>query len=130
MRRQMSMVTQTAFMFQGSVNYNVAYGLKARKMKSRLIRDRVNEMLEMAGMSAYKEADAHTLSGGERQKIALARAMAVKPRVLFLDEPTSNIDMASSAEIEKYIRMINKELGQLSFLLPTTSFRRSAWLMK
>lgn len=123
LRRQMSMVTQTAFMFQGSVNYNVAYGLKARKMKSRLIRDRVNEMLEMAGMSAYKEADAHTLSGGERQKIALARAMAVKPRVLFLDEPTSNIDMASSAEIEKYIRMINKELGTTIILVTHNLFQ-------
>ena len=85
LRRQMSMVTQTAFMFQGSVDYNVAYGLKVRKMNSRLIRERVNEMLEMAGMSAYREADARTLSGGERQKAALARAMAVNPRVLFLD---------------------------------------------
>jgi len=75
LRRQMSMVTQTAFMFQGSVEYNVAYGLKARNMKSRLIRARVGEMLEMAGMSAYREADARTLSGGERQKVALARAM-------------------------------------------------------
>ena len=123
LRRQMSMVTQTAFMFQGSVNYNVAYGLKARKMKSRLIRDRVNEMLEMAGMSAYREADARTLSGGERQKVALARAMAVNPRVLFLDEPTSNIDMASAAEIEKYIRTINKEQGTTIILVTHNLFQ-------
>lgn len=123
LRRQMSMVTQTAFMFQGSVDYNVAYGLKARKMKARLIRERVNQMLEMAGMSAYKEADARTLSGGERQKVALARAMAVSPRVLFLDEPTSNIDMGSAAEIEKHIRTINKEQGTTIILVTHNLFQ-------
>ena len=123
LRRQMSMVTQTAFMFQGSVDYNVAYGLKARKMRSRLIRERVNEMLEMVGMSAYREADARTLSGGERQKVALARAMAVNPGVLFLDEPTSNIDMASAAEIEKHIRTINQEQGTSIILVTHNLFQ-------
>ncbi len=123
LRRQMSMVTQTAFMFQGSVNYNVAYGLKARKMKSRLIRQRVDEMLEMVAMSAYREADARTLSGGERQKVALARAMAVNPRVLFLDEPTSNIDMASAAEIEKYIRTVNQQQGTTIVLVTHNLFQ-------
>jgi tungstate transport system ATP-binding protein len=123
LRRQMSMVTQTAFMFQGSVNYNVAYGLRARKMKSRYIRERVDEMLEMAGMSAFKEADARTLSGGERQKVALARAMAINPKVLFLDEPTSNIDMASAFEIEKNIRTINREQGTTIILVTHNLFQ-------
>ncbi|HNX93200.1 MAG TPA: phosphate ABC transporter ATP-binding protein [Syntrophomonas sp.] len=123
LRRQMSMVTQTAFMFQGSVDYNVAYGLKARKMRSRMIRERVNEMLEMVGMSAYREADARTLSGGERQKVALARAIAVNPGVLFLDEPTSNIDMASAAEIEKHIRTINQEQGTSIILVTHNLFQ-------
>jgi len=109
LRRQISMVTQTAFMFQGSVAYNVAYGLRARKIADQVVRKRVAEVLEMVGMSAYRNADARTLSGGERQKIAIARALAVKPQILFLDEPTSNIDMASATEIEKYIRHINQE---------------------
>lgn len=111
LRRQMSMVTQTSFMFQGSVNYNVAYGLRVRKMPEKMVRSRVDEVLEMLGMSAYREADARTLSGGERQKAAIARALAVNPRILFLDEPTSNIDISSAAEIEKYIRYINASKG-------------------
>ena len=109
LRRQMSMVTQTSFMFQGSVYYNVAYGLRARQVSARKVRRQVGEMLEMVGLTAYRDADAGTLSGGERQKVAIARALAVNPRVLFLDEPTSNIDLASATEIENHIRQINKK---------------------
>lgn len=123
LRRQMSMVTQTAFMFQGTVFYNVAYGIRTRKAKDKLIRQRVDEVLEMVGMAAYRDADAHTLSGGERQKVAIARALAVEPRVLFLDEPTSNIDIASAAEIEKYIKHINQEKGTTIIMVTHNLFQ-------
>lgn len=123
LRRQMSMVTQTAFMFQGSVFYNVAYGLRKRQTTGGEIKRRVDEALEMVGMSAYREADSRTLSGGERQKIAIARALILKPQVLFLDEPTSNIDMASGAEIEKYIRDINKTWGTTIIMVTHNLFQ-------
>ncbi len=123
LRRQMSMVTQTSFMFQGSVNYNVAYGLRVRKMPEKTIQGRVDEVLEMVGMSAYRDADARTLSGGERQKVAIARAIAVNPRVLFLDEPTSNIDISSAAEIEKYIRYINEAQGTTIIMVTHNLFQ-------
>lgn len=123
LRRQMSMVTQTSFMFQGSVNYNVAYGLRKRKMADREIRRRIGEILEMVGMSAYQEADARTLSGGERQKVAIARALILEPRVLFLDEPTSNIDIASAAEIEKYIKYINETWGTTIIMVTHNLFQ-------
>lgn len=123
LRRQMSMVTQTSFMFSGSVNYNVSYGLRVRKMSARKVRRQAEEMLEMVGMSAYRDADARTLSGGERQKVAIARALAVNPRVLFLDEPTSNIDAASAADIEKHIRYINKERGTTIIMVTHNLFQ-------
>ncbi|MGI5887267.1 MAG: phosphate ABC transporter ATP-binding protein [Syntrophomonadaceae bacterium] len=123
LRRQMSMVTQTSFMFSGSVYYNVSYGLRVRRMGARKVRKRVDEMLEMVGMSAYRDADARTLSGGERQKVAIARALAINPRVLFLDEPTSNIDVASAADIEKHIRYINKERGTTIIMVTHNLFQ-------
>jgi tungstate transport system ATP-binding protein len=92
-------------------------------MGARKVRKRVDEMLEMVGMSAYRDADARTLSGGERQKVAIARALAVNPRVLFLDEPTSNIDVASAADIEKHIRYINKERGTTIIIVTHNLFQ-------
>ncbi len=107
LRRQMAMVTQSSYMFLGSVYYNLAYGLKVRGNSGTCINQKVDEVLEIVGMSEFKQADAHSLSGGERQKIAIARALTVKPRVLFLDEPTTNIDNKSIIEIEKHIKEIN-----------------------
>jgi tungstate transport system ATP-binding protein len=123
LRRQMSMVTQTSYMFQGSVYYNVAYGLRQRKVSESGIKRSVQEALEMVGMSAYQEADARTLSGGERQKAAIARALVLKPQVLFLDEPTSNIDMASAAEIEKHILAINQNWGTTIIMVTHNLFQ-------
>lgn len=110
LRRQMAMVTQTAFMFEGNVFSNVAYGLKIRGKKGREIKQTVAEVLELVGMTSFINNDTRGLSGGERQKVAIARALAVKPKVLFLDEPTANIDPRSSLDIEKYIKLIKQEL--------------------
>lgn len=111
LRRQMAMVTQTAFMFEGTVFSNVAYGLKVRGKRGREIKSTVAEVLDLVGMTAFINSDARGLSGGERQKVAIARALAVKPKVLFLDEPTANIDPRSSLDIEKYIKLINQEMN-------------------
>lgn len=123
LRRQMAMVTQTSYMFQGTVYYNVAYGLRKRRVPEREIRRQVEKTLEMVGMSAYRDADARTLSGGERQKAAIARALILKPQVLFLDEPTSNIDMASAAEIEKHILTINQNWGTTIIMVTHNLFQ-------
>lgn len=109
LRRQMAMVTQTAFMFEGTVFANVAYGLKVRGQKGKEVTRRVEEVIKLVGMTPFIKQDTRGLSGGERQKVAIARALAVCPTVLFLDEPTANIDPRSSLEIEQYIKNINQE---------------------
>ena len=111
LRRQMAMVTQTSFMFEGTVFSNVAYGLKVRGKRGKEVKQTVAEVLELVGMTSFMNNDTRGLSGGERQKIAIARALAVKPKALFLDEPTANIDPRSSLDIEKYIRLIKQELN-------------------
>lgn len=123
LRRQMAMVTQTSFMFEGSVYYNVAYGLQVRKTNEAQQKKKVSECLELLGMQNFINQPARSLSGGERQKVAIARALAVSPRVLFLDEPTSNIDPASALDIERYIRFINQEMGTTIIMVTHNLFQ-------
>lgn len=123
LRRRMSMVTQSSFMFEGSVYYNVAYGLKVRRYPEKKIRSTVEESLALVGMSDFIEYPARNLSGGERQKVAIARALAVRPQVLFLDEPTSNVDPGSALEIEKHIREMNTRLGTTIILITHNLFQ-------
>jgi tungstate transport system ATP-binding protein len=123
LRRQMTMVTQTSFMFEGSVYANVAYGLKVRGKMEREIRGAVEKNLNLMGMSAFITADARKLSGGEQQKVAIARALALEPRVLFLDEPTANIDPQSAVEIERYVQFINREFGTTIILVTHNLFQ-------
>jgi tungstate transport system ATP-binding protein len=123
LRRQMTMVTQTSFMFEGSVYANVAYGLKVRGKMEREIRCAVEKNLNLMGMSAFITADARKLSGGEQQKVAIARALALEPRVLFLDEPTANIDPQSAVEIERYVQFINREFGTTIILVTHNLFQ-------
>lgn len=123
LRRQMAMVTQTSLMFKGTVYYNVAYGLRVRKKPQAKQRKIVQECLDLVGMSDFIDYPAQKLSGGERQKVALARVLAVNPRVIFLDEPTSNIDPGSAAEIEQHIKFINSEYKTTVILVTHNLFQ-------
>lgn len=100
-RRRMAMVFQKPFMFSRSVYENVSYGLKVRGKVN--FRDDVLHTLEDVGLAGYESRSATTLSGGEMQRIALARAMVIKPEVLLLDEPTANLDPRSASAIDDLI---------------------------
>ncbi|MEW6524201.1 MAG: ABC transporter ATP-binding protein [Bacillota bacterium] len=91
-RRRMVMVFQDPLLFRGTVYDNVAYGLRLRKFPRHLTQRRVQETLDLVGLGPLGQRDVATLSGGEAQKAALARALALEPEILFLDEPTAYLD--------------------------------------
>lgn len=102
-RRQMSMVFQKPTVFNTSVYENMAYSLKLRGINKKDIRDRVLELAKLIGLEDKLPRKAVTLSGGEAQRLSLARAIIHKPKVLLLDEPTANLDPANVAMIEKLV---------------------------
>ena len=112
LRRRMAMVTQPVYMFQGSVFNNVSYGLRVRSCSSAEQSRRVRQSLEMVGMQDFIDYPARRLSAGEKQKVAIARALVLEPEVLFLDEPTANIDSASAIDIEKTIKSIREQIPE------------------
>jgi len=106
MRRCMAFVHQKPVVFNTSVYDNIAYGLKWRGVKRSQIGERVSSILDTVGLSHYKNSSARTLSGGEVQQVAIARAIVTEPELLLLDEPTANLDPASTARIEQLIKEI------------------------
>ncbi|MGA1864260.1 MAG: ABC transporter ATP-binding protein [bacterium] len=109
--KSMTMVLQNPYLFNMSVGKNVAYGLYPRKLPRKEREARVRVALEMVGLSGFEKRAARELSGGEAQLVALARALALVPVVLFLDEPTANVDLRHMRRFEGIISRINKEQG-------------------
>jgi putative ABC transport system ATP-binding protein len=88
---------------------NVELGMVYGKRSTRQRRRRAAETLDRVGLSARAHADPRTLSGGERQRVAIARAIAAGPRVLFCDEPTGNLDSASTNTVLDLLRELNAD---------------------
>lgn len=92
LRRQITLVEQAPFLFDASVYDNIAFGLRLRGVRGDLQRRRVETAMEMLGLQGFAKRPAKALSGGEIRRVALARAMVLRPRVLLLDEPTAGLD--------------------------------------
>ena len=90
---------------------NVAYGLKIRKVDQQETKSRVTEALEMVGLGHLADRAPGKLSGGQQQRVALARSLIVRPSVLLLDEPLSNLDALLREQMRVEIRRIQKSLG-------------------
>lgn len=105
-RRRMSYVQQKPLVFTMNVYDNVACGLRWRHMKAGVIKQKTDEALELVGMVEFRSRNTKTLSGGETQRVAIARALVTEPEVLFLDEPTANMDPVSTAKIEEVLTHI------------------------
>ena len=109
-RRRMTLVNQDPFLFHSTVYDNIAYGLKIRSLSSAEQRIRVKNSLKMVGLSDFENRRVNQLSGGEVQRVVIARALVIKPEILFLDEPTTSIDQRHIDIVEGIIKKIKKEI--------------------
>ncbi|MBI2319187.1 MAG: phosphate ABC transporter ATP-binding protein [Betaproteobacteria bacterium] len=105
-RHRQAMVFQRPVMLRRSALANIAYGLKLAGVGRSERQARAQRALEELGLAQLAGRFARVLSGGEQQRLALARAWALEPEVLFLDEPTANLDPAATREIEAAISRI------------------------
>ncbi|WP_084701061.1 ABC transporter ATP-binding protein [Streptacidiphilus anmyonensis] len=111
-RRDAGMVFQSYSLFPHlNARDNVAFGLKMRKTGKAERHRRADELLELVGLPTHGDRYPHQLSGGQQQRIALARALALQPRVLLLDEPLSALDAKVRLNLREEIRRLQQELG-------------------
>jgi len=111
LRQIATLVFQKTVMFNRSVHDNLAYGLKIRGKKDHEIKERIGQELLAVGLRNFEKRKARKTSGGEQQRIALARAFLLDPRILLLDEPTANLDPNNATMIERAIASRKKEDG-------------------
>jgi tungstate transport system ATP-binding protein len=110
-RRKIAMVFQEPLLFDTTVFENVASGLRIRGMKGSEIQTLVDEQLERFGIAHLGQRSARTLSGGEAQRTSLARAFAIHPEILFLDEPFASLDPPSRESLIGDLELVLKQTG-------------------
>lgn len=126
MRTHVIYLHQHPYLFDRSVTDNIAYGLRRQGLTLQEISSKVSEALEWAGIGHLQMRNARELSGGERQRVAFARARILSPRVLLLDEPTTNMDSEARTQTHRMIKRL-KDDG-VSILLATHEFHTVAHL--
>lgn len=111
-RRKLGMIFQNFNLFSSrTAGQNIAYPMEICGFSKKQIDVRVDEMLELVGLSDKKNAPVSTLSGGQKQRIAIARALSTKPDVLFCDEATSALDPQTTKSILSLIRKIQERMN-------------------
>lgn len=125
LRQRVGMVMQTAYLFPGTVADNLRFGPLQRG--EQLPKTAIDELLEQVDLAGYAERDVAHLSGGEGQRVSVARTLANRPEVLVLDEPTSALDEAIKLEVEALLkRLIDQQ--HLTCLIITHDDQQAARL--
>lgn len=124
LRRQMGMIFQDFYLFKNwTVASNLSFVMVATDWRDKtLIRARVEEVLADVGLTKYFNTKVHTLSGGEQQRLAIARAIINKPPLIIADEPTGNLDPDTSDEILYLLDKVSKQ-NKSAVLLATHDYR-------
>jgi len=107
LRRKVAMVTQRPYLFPGTIEENLQFGPAQRGQV--LPPETVDDLLVRVGLKGYAGRNVANLSGGEAQRVSVARTLANSPRILLLDEPTSALDEASKLEVETLIQRIIRD---------------------
>ncbi len=111
-KRDFGIVFQSYALFPNmTVHQNIAFGLKMRKVPKKLSDERVSEILQLVGLTEWERHYPSQLSGGQQQRVALGRAIAIKPKVLLLDEPLSALDAKIRLRLRTVIKKLQEELG-------------------
>jgi tungstate transport system ATP-binding protein len=127
LRRRVVVVQQHPIMFTVTVEKNLEFPLNIRKVTKEKRGEMIDELLDLVGMLEFKHARAHNLSGGETQRIAIARALACQPEVILFDEPTASVDVENQMAIERIVREINQE-KKISVIFTTHDMNQAARL--
>ena len=122
-RRCVGMVMQTAYLFPGTVAANIAFGPLQRRQT--LAEGQIAALLQRVGLPNYQDRDVSSLSGGEAQRVSLARALANSPEALLLDEPTSALDEVSARAIENLVLSIIRE-RRMTCVIVTHNMQQAA----
>lgn len=135
-----AMVFQHPILLRRSAAANVEYGLELRKVPRAERKRRVDDVLNRTGLMRFADQPARLLSGGEQQKLALARAWALRPEVLFLDEPTASLDPAAIAAVEDIVLamhadgtrivMVTHDMGQARRIADEVMFMHKGRLLE
>ncbi|HEY8417428.1 MAG TPA: ABC transporter ATP-binding protein, partial [Limnochordales bacterium] len=111
-RRELGMIFQSyAIWPHMTVFDNVAYGLKIKRLPRAQIEERVRRALEIVGLASYANRYATQLSGGQQQRVAVARSVALQPKVLLFDEPLSNLDAKLREQMRFELRELQRQVG-------------------